>query len=363
MLTPDRFIASCASWDDFWQRVAKLSTAEKGSTFERLVQLYLQTVPEYRTELQHVWLLREVPPDIRRRLNLPEPDEGIDLIARTRRGEYWAIQSKFRSQRDIPLNRRELGTFSSLAFNTCNNIALAVVAHTASKPVSKRHLMRNTVEIGFDRWQSLDDESWRLIVAKLKGRRLRQEPRTPKPHQRAAISAAETHFLRNNARRGRLIMPCGTGKSLTAYWIANALKANTIIVAVPSLALIRQSLADWTREFLAHGQVPDWICVCSDDTVGNLDHDEFVGEIYDLGVPTHTEPSEIAALLRVPSRAKKIVFTTYQSSDKLAAASRRARITFDLAILDEAHKTVGIHSKKYATLLNNNKIRIRRRIL
>ena len=162
MLHPDRFIASCRSWDDFWDRARKLSNAEKGTAFERLTQLYLQTAPEYRTKLQHVWLLRDVPADIRRRLNLPGPDEGIDLIARTRHGEYWAIQSKFRSQRDKPLNRRELGTFTSLAFNTCNNIALAVVAHTATKPVSKRHLMRNTVEIGLDRWQSLDHEAWTL---------------------------------------------------------------------------------------------------------------------------------------------------------------------------------------------------------
>jgi hypothetical protein len=32
------------------------------------------------------------------------------------------------------------------AFNTCNNIALAVVAHTASKPVSKRHLVRRSID-------------------------------------------------------------------------------------------------------------------------------------------------------------------------------------------------------------------------
>ena len=253
MPNPDRFIASCTSWGDFYERTKKLSAGgEKGAVFERLTQLYLQTTPEYRTELQHVWLLREVPADIRKRLNLPGPDEGIDLIACTRRGEYWAIQSKFRSQRDIPLNRRELGTFTSLAFNTCNNIALAVVAHTANKPVSKHHLMRNTVEIGLDRWQSLDHETWRLIVGRLKGRSARPEPRSPRPHQRKAISAAKAHFVRDKAARGRLIMPCGTGKSLTAYWIAEALKAKTILVAVPSLALIRQSLADWTREFLAH---------------------------------------------------------------------------------------------------------------
>jgi predicted helicase len=260
------------------------------------------------------------------------------------------------------LTRRELGTFSSLAFNTCSNIELAVVAHTASKPVSKRHLMRNTTEIGLDRWQSLDHEAWSLIVEKLKGRSAAPKARTPRLHQHAAVAAAKTHFVRDGAARGRLIMPCGTGKSLTAYWIAEALKAKSILVAVPSLALVRQSLTDWTREFLAHGIKPDWLCVCSDETVGNLERDEFVGEVYYLGLPTHTDANEIAALLRARSSGPKIVFTTYQSSTKLAAAARKARIKFDLAILDEAHKTVGVHSKTFATLLSDKKIKIQRRV-
>jgi superfamily II DNA or RNA helicase len=157
-------------------------------------------------------------------------------------------------------------------------------------------------------------------------------------------------------------MPCGTGKSLTAYWIAEALKAKTILVAVPSLALVRQSLTDWTREFLANGIKPEWLCVCSDETVGNLERDEFVGEVYDLGLPTHTDAKQIAALLRAQSTGPKIVFTTYQSSTKLAAAARKARFNFDLAIFDEAHKTVGVRSKRFATLLRNRKINIRYRV-
>jgi predicted helicase len=363
MLWADRFISTCASWSDFWERAKELSsTAEKGAAFERLTQLYLQTVPEYRSELEYVWTLREVPPSVRKQLALPTLDEGIDFICRTRHGEYWAIQSKFRSQYDTPLTRKELGTFTSLAFNTCNNIALAVVAHTASKPISKRHLMRNTTEIGLDRWQSLDREAWSLIIASLEGRAATPKPRMPRPHQSAAVAAAQTHFIRDGATRGRLIMPCGTGKSLTAYWIAEALEAKTILVAVPSLALVRQSLSDWTREFLAHGIKPDWLCVCSDETVGNLERDEFVGEVYDLGLPTHTDTNEIATLLRTHSGNPKIVFTTYQSGGKLTAATRKARIKFDLAILDEAHKTVGLHSKSFATLLSDNKIKIHRRV-
>jgi superfamily II DNA or RNA helicase len=222
--------------------------------------------------------------------------------------------------------------------------------------------MRDTTEIGLDRWQALDREAWGLIVAGLRGKAKRPKPRRPLQHQAKAIAKAEEHFVRDGAARGRLIMPCGTGKSLTAYWIAEALKAKLILVAVPSLALVRQSLSDWTREFVAHGIKPDWLCVCSDESVGNLDGDTFVGEVYDLGVPAHTDIEEIAAFLRAGTQVPKIVFTTYQSSANLAAAAQKARVRFDLAILDEAHKTVGKYSKIFATLLSEKQIGVRRRL-
>jgi predicted helicase len=70
----------------------------------------------------------------------------------------------------------------------------------------------------------------------------------------------------------------------------------------------------------------------------------------------------LGALLRAHSNGPKIVFTTYQSSDKLAAAARLARVRFDLAILDEAHKTVGVRSKQFAALLKEKKINVRHRL-
>jgi predicted helicase len=200
----DRFIVSCSFWENFDQRMRELSKSEQGRNFERLVQLYLQSQPEYRTTLRDVWLLRDVPADVRKAINLPYLDEGIDLIARDRHGEYWAIQAKFREQ-DRPLTRRALGTFTSLTFNTCSNIALAVVAHS----IKTRQQTSPDAQHDGDWPRPLAvsrSGGWSLIVRKLNGRSAAPRARTPRPHQSAAVAAAKTHFVRDGAARGRHAM-------------------------------------------------------------------------------------------------------------------------------------------------------------
>ena len=133
-------------------------------------------------------------------------------------------------------------------------------------------------------------------------------------------------------------MPCGTGKSLTAFWIAEALQARNILVAVPSLALVRQSLEDWTREYIARGVRPDWCCVCSDESVRDFESDSFIEEPSELGIDVTTDRDAIASFLTKRTSGHRITFTTYQSSGKVAQAARGAGVAFDLAVLDEAHK-------------------------
>lgn len=48
-------------------------------------------------------------------------DEGIDLLAETNNGKFWAVQRKFRSDAEKPLTYCELSTFTSLAFVTCKD--------------------------------------------------------------------------------------------------------------------------------------------------------------------------------------------------------------------------------------------------
>ena len=69
---------------------------EKGDIFELITKYYLLINPIYKTKLKKVWLLNEVPSEIKNYLNLPDNDEGIDLIAQTKDDEYWAIQCKYR---------------------------------------------------------------------------------------------------------------------------------------------------------------------------------------------------------------------------------------------------------------------------
>jgi len=68
-----------------------LSEFDKGRRFERLIKAFLQTDTTNTPDFAHVWLWGEFP----FRHMLGGSDAGIDLVARTMDGEYWAIQCKF----------------------------------------------------------------------------------------------------------------------------------------------------------------------------------------------------------------------------------------------------------------------------
>ena len=362
----NRLISKCKSWADFTAAVEKLDKKQMGDVFERLTQLYLQTKSEYKTSLKNVWLYSEIPARVRKKIKaLPVADEGIDLVAETKDGEFWAIQSKYRTDKDKPLTVKELSTFTNLAFNTCKgSFVQAIVVHSVSKPVKKHKLLGNTVEIGLQRWLEMDADHWTLIRRTIGNKPARPKKRTPRPHQRKAIRSAAKHFIDLKEPRGKLIMPCGTGKSLTAFWIANKLDAKTVLLVVPSLALIKQSVEDWTQEMVARGEdnLTEWLCICSDDSAGSVNKDDFVSDTYSTGLPVTTDAKKIGAFLKKRTKKRKIVFVTYQSSPVFAKAARRAGAKFDLAVMDEAHKTAGEKSKAFATLLFDKNLPIKKRI-
>ena len=352
----------CSSWADFQRRLRDLPEKQKGDLFEDLVKAYLQLEPEYASKLKHVWLYREVPQAVAKQLKLPATDQGIDLVAETNDGELWAVQCKYRQDTDHSLNWREISTFTGLAFGVCRGFTFGIIASTTERIT---HVLKDQERITFralDVWQGLDADFFARLRAHLARKPDALKPAKPRPHQKEAVKDGHQHYVIKRAKRGKLIMPCGSGKSLTAYWIAGELDARRIVIVVPSLSLIRQTLKVWLRESLANHQAVEWICVCSDDSAGRVERDDVTVLRQDIGVPCLTDPDDIAAWLKRKHHGLTVVFTTYQSGEALAQAARAARFHFDLGIMDEAHKTVGDGDKLFSHLLHDANLPIRRRL-
>jgi superfamily II DNA or RNA helicase len=339
-----------------------LSEKQKGDFFEEFTKAYLILDPEYATKLKHVWLLGEVPHLIAKKLKLPSTDKGIDLVAETNEGDFWAVQCKYRQDTNQSLTFTEISTFSALSFVICRGFSYSLICSTTERFSG---VLKDQEQIGlraYDVWESLDADFFRRLRLHLAGKSQSLKPATPRPHQRRAIADGIEHFTKAKASRGKLIMPCGSGKSLTAYFLARELGSKRILIAVPSLSLINQTLKVWLRESLANGQEVDWICVCSDDSAGSIGKEELAVLPQDLGIPCFTDSDKISAWLKKKPKGLQVVFTTYQSGETLSEAARKSGFSFDLGIMDEAHKTVGDGDKLFSHLLRDSNVKIRRRV-
>ena len=85
-----------------------LSERDKGDKFERLMQAYLQTDRRYSELFTNVWLWNDFPA----RRDFGGKDTGIDLVARTTAGDYWAIQCKC-FQEDATIDKPAVDSFLS----------------------------------------------------------------------------------------------------------------------------------------------------------------------------------------------------------------------------------------------------------
>ena len=354
------FITTINSWSDFKSNLDHRSKLEKGRAFEELTKLFLQIDPVYQSKLKHVWLREEVPATVNKKLNLPNTDQGIDLIAETFDGSFWAIQCKYLQEEEQRLSHRAISTFISLSTGIAENISHCVVCTTVDDYAKIYHGKKNISFINSDTWRKLNQEFFENIRTIEEGKKIKSIPFKPKPHQERAIKEAKNYFIKQKNERGKLVFPCGAGKSLTGYWITRELKPKSVLVAVPSLSLVKQTLEVYLRESVANKEKIAWLCVCSDEGIGK--NDDVAIHTSDMGVPCITDKDYIANWLKKNKSSKTIIFTTYQSGKVIAEASTSAKHVFDLGIMDEAHKTVGDKEKLFSHLLFDRNIKIRKRI-
>ena len=222
--------------------------------------------------------------------------------------------------------------------------------------VKKKHISKLLA----DTWNKLDKDFFDRVRKYLNKESYNPIPYFPRPHQENATNEAYNHFIKNKESRGKLIFPCGAGKSLTGFWMMEKLDSMSTVIAVPSLSLIKQTLDVYLKEIVARGIKVNWLCICSDEGIG--DNSEIRFKTDDIGVPCKTDPEYIKEWLVENKDTRNIIFTTYQSSRLIATISKELNHTFDLGILDEAHKTVGGSDKLFSHLLFEENISIRSRI-
>ena len=355
----NQFFDDCNSWKDFQNKLITLNKKEKGNAFEVLTKLYFKINPVY-SFYDAIWLLNEVPQTIIEELGIPSHDLGIDLIAK-HGDEFHAIQCKFHTEINSSVSFKEVATFISLLEGN-KKFTQGYICSSAN--ITSRNLdkieTKPITSLLADTWQNLDAVFFDQVRKFLAKKKYAPVAYQPKAHQVQALNDAVNYFVKENNKRGKLIFPCGAGKSLTGYWLTQKLKSKATLIAVPSLSLVKQTLDVYLREIVAEGKKVKWLCICSDEGIGS--EEDIVFKTENLGVPCQTNPEYIKKWLKENQDEDFVIFTTYQSGRIIAEISKEFNFTFDVGIFDEAHKTVGSTKKLFSHLLFDENISIDKRI-
>ena len=317
------------------------SMAEKGGQFERLVKAFLEQDKNQSQRFSRVWRWADWPG------NGGRPDTGIDLVAEEREtGALTAIQCKF-YQPNGEISLTEVNKFLT-AYGT-TPFASGIFVSTSDRWTGNAEAALRDRDKPVQRWgpevfeQSSID--WSTFDLERPAYLTRRPAKTLRPEQETAKAEVLAGFQEHN--RGKLIMACGTGKTLTALRIAEdvAGPGGVALFLTPSISLLSQSLNDWANDAVLPLKP---YAVCSDAHAGKgrgRDDDEDMPP-YDLAETPSTNPAQLAARFQAaPSSAAAqltVIFSTYQSLNVIAAAQKQGLPQFDLIICDEAHRTTGI---------------------
>lgn len=341
-------------------RTESFTEKEKGTKFERLMRSWLLTDPRYN-ELEKVWLWEEFPG----RKDFGGTDTGIDLVAKTEMGDYWAIQCKCYAE-DATIDKPAVDSFlatssrtftNEVTFQTTrfsNRVWISTTSHWGS---NAEEAIRNqeppVTRVGMADLNS-SPVDWQKLLDGLTGNSALVEGKKPRKHQLDAISKAYTHYITEGNDRGKLIMACGTGKTYASLLIAEQLLngKGLVLFMVPSIALLGQSLNAWSADA---GKPIKAVCICSDSKASRKiqknKYDDADDSVVDLAVPASTNPKSIASQLKKyrSHDGLVVVFSTYQSIDAVSAAQQEILSetngeygVFDFIICDEAHRTTGV---------------------
>lgn len=326
------------SWQELERQIELLdTTTEKGNVFEQFCYAYF-LIKKERYKVKEIYDNGNFPEKYRTKYSLESSDHGVDGLIITEDDQAIAYQCKFRNGRAKP-TYDELAKFW-LEGAHCEYRCVFANCATITTQADKQENTFSILAGDLDNLDPLFFENLHLLTNATQSS-CEKKRYTRRPYQTTIIETVKDCFSRED--RGKLIAACGTGKTLTALWIVEDIGSSSILFLTPSIALVKQTLEVWSDQ----AKEPfDYLCVCSDSTVARSSGDDSYVDISvnDLGAPVTTDPSEISSFLRKKTQRKKIIFSTYQSADKISEASLSSNFTFDMMLCDEAHRTAGKES-------------------
>jgi len=337
------------SFHDFEQRINGIAEEkDRGDVFEIFVESFLATQPIMQC-VTH-WVVGDIPLTLRQQYNLPSDAKGIDGVYESRLGTHVAYQVKYRQKGYLTYT--EVAPFLGITERFTERVIFTTAGELADDALNRggMRLVRG------DDFRALEPDDLARIEAWLKAKPLPRSPFTPKPYQADALADIRTAL--NTHDRATVVMACGTGKTLVSLWASQDAQPKTVLVLVPSLTLLQQTLGEWSKH---HTFTPGfrYLCVCSDQTVG-LGNDELEIRPSDVEFRIDTDPEEVTRFLAHPTEEVKVIFSTYQSSPVVGAGA--TGYTFDMGIFDEAHKTTGREGGAFGYALSDERLGIKKRL-
>ena len=333
------------------------TTVEQGTRFENLMLDVFREDRLYKNRFDRVWTWKEWAQENNiKESHDTEHDLGVDLVGRERvGGELCAIQCKCHSD-DTILEMRPVSSFISAG--TAYGMKNYILACTGPINRNARAKLRG-VKCGII---TKDDLRYRLDWSAYPRVSRPPPPKKLRDYQRAALDDVVSGFAGGGNERGKLIMACGTGKTLVALHAAEKIAGGggLVLYLVPSISLILQSMREWSDNANMRHY---YMAVCSDKSVRNTEQ----GTMTELEAPASTNTKDLAEKLsRMQPDALNVIFSTYHSIDVVSKAVGRKR-RFDMVFCDEAHRTAGIErddsaGSYYTKVHRERSIRAKRRL-
>ena len=330
------------------------TTRAAGTRWEQVVVSFLSTDPLYRRRFASVepfadWAARNP-------TRGTSQDRGIDLIATRHDGKPAAIQCKFTGDISKKLSK---GAVDSFLANTENRdyaerlvvfSGFEVTRHLEEQLAADREI---PVQLLAGKVLSQANVTWGELTTIETGMLARRPLKTIRPHQRKAVDKAKAELAKAAEARTKLVMACGSGKTYTSLILAEEIAGpgKRVLYAVPSIALLGQTMRSWAEEEDREGRgvKHSYIGVCSDPKTGKRGGDGTdASDLAQMEFSVTTDPDKIHEALcqPVPEDTMQVVFCTYQSLPQIRQAQNRGAPDFFLALADEAHRTTGVENDK-----------------